>query len=66
MKTAYSSSNSDYTIIMKKIDNNWKILSGTIRVDIDPVDDIFNVNKELGFNEGIIRYKSTSNPTYTL
>lgn len=39
----------DYVIYLSKLDDTWKIMSATIDVSVDPVDSVFNVNKELGY-----------------
>ena len=39
----------DYIVYLSKINGEWKVMSATIDVDIDAVDDEFDVNKELGY-----------------
>ncbi|WP_304340041.1 hypothetical protein [Metaclostridioides mangenotii] len=39
----------DYVIYLSKLDDTWKIMSATIDVSVDQVDSVFNVNKELGY-----------------
>ncbi|WP_315165958.1 hypothetical protein [Metaclostridioides mangenotii] len=39
----------DYVIYLSKSDDTWEIMSATIDVSVDPVDSVFNVNKELGY-----------------
>ncbi|WP_270942585.1 hypothetical protein [Romboutsia lituseburensis] len=39
----------DYIVYLSKVDGEWKVMSATIDVDVDPVDDVFDVNKELGY-----------------
>ncbi|WP_304086328.1 amidase domain-containing protein [Peptostreptococcus stomatis] len=48
-RVTYGGATNDYTIYMKKIHDEWKVMSGTIHVEVDSVDDEFDVNKELGF-----------------
>ncbi|MDB8791539.1 hypothetical protein PN398_12465 [Romboutsia sp. 1001216sp1] len=39
----------DYVVYLSKINGKWKVMSATIKVDADAVDDEFDVNKELGY-----------------
>lgn len=43
----------NYTVYLSKRDNEWKVMSASIDVDLDPVDHLFNVNKELGYEENL-------------
>ncbi|MDR0880654.1 MAG: hypothetical protein LBN09_08140 [Clostridioides sp.] len=50
----------NYVIYLSKVDGYWKVMSATIDVEVDPVDNEFNVNKELGY-EG----NKSNNKSYT-
>lgn len=39
----------DYVVYLSKINGKWKVMSATIKVNADAVDDEFDVNKELGY-----------------
>lgn len=39
----------DYVVYLSKINRKWKVMSATIKVNADAVDDEFDVNKELGY-----------------
>ncbi|WP_195938166.1 hypothetical protein [Romboutsia sp. 1001713B170131_170501_G6] len=39
----------DYVVYLSKIKGKWKVMSATIKVNADAVDDEFDVNKELGY-----------------
>ncbi len=39
-----------YIIYLTKVNDSWKIDSATIKADADLIDDVFDVNKELGFD----------------
>ncbi|WP_343102123.1 hypothetical protein [Romboutsia sp. MSSM.1001216sp_RTP31141st1_G3_RTP31141_220114] len=41
----------DYVVYLSKINGKWKVMSATIDVNVDAVDDEFDVNKELGYEE---------------
>ncbi|MCC0666265.1 MULTISPECIES: hypothetical protein, partial [unclassified Clostridioides] len=47
-----ASAGNEYDIYLTKIGDSWKIMSATIKVEEDPVDSYFDVNKELGYSNG--------------
>lgn len=52
----------DYVLYLAKQNGSWKIMSATINVEVDPVDNEFNVNEELGYEgKKINRRKINSN-----
>lgn len=51
----------NYIIYLSKVDETWKIMSSSIDVNVDPVDDEFNINKELGYEGNNL--KNYSNAT---
>ena len=48
----------DYIVYLSKVNGKWKVMSATIKVNADAVDDEFDVNKELGY-EGKKNQKNT-------
>ncbi|HBG7748172.1 UNVERIFIED_CONTAM: hypothetical protein C3P01_18965 [Clostridioides difficile] len=47
-----ASAGNEYDIYLTKRGDSWKIMSATIKVEEDPVDSYFDVNKELGYSNG--------------
>ena len=47
-----ASAGNEYDIYLTKIGDSWKIMSATIKVEEDPVDSYFDVNKELDYSKG--------------
>ncbi|MBH7490553.1 hypothetical protein KWR14_017530 [Clostridioides difficile] len=45
-----ASAGNEYDIYLTKGGDSWKIMSATIKVEEDPVDFYFDVNKELGYS----------------
>ncbi|HCQ5970063.1 TPA: hypothetical protein OLZ70_004019, partial [Clostridioides difficile] len=45
-----ASAGNEYDIYLTKGGDSWKIMSATIKVEEDPVDSYFDVNKELGYS----------------
>jgi hypothetical protein len=50
----------NYVIYLSKVDGYWKVMSATIDVEVDPVDNEFNVNKELGYEGNKSNNRSTT------
>ncbi|WP_343102122.1 hypothetical protein [Romboutsia sp. MSSM.1001216sp_RTP31141st1_G3_RTP31141_220114] len=39
----------DYIVYLSKVNGKWKVMSATIKINADSVDDKFDVNEELGY-----------------